>query len=101
MHIICVIYSKYKIQTSLKVSKFRICRNSEGTGRQWLMPATLASQEAEIRKIAVRSQPKHNTKTLFQETHYKRRDGRVAQGVEPKFKDQFHKKKNGEGFYVS
>jgi hypothetical protein len=53
------------------------------------MPVILATQEAEIRRIMVRSQPRPivgETKTL-----YKHRAGGVAQGEGPEFKIQYHK----------
>jgi hypothetical protein len=53
------------------------------------MPIILASQEAEIRRIAVRSQPRQTVlKTLSQKTLHKKRAGGVAQGVGPEFKLQ-------------
>jgi hypothetical protein len=66
------------------------------------MPIILATQEAQIRRIAVLSQPGQIVlKTLSQKTHqdpisknpsHKRAD-RVAQGVGPEFKPQYCKKK--------
>jgi hypothetical protein len=57
------------------------------------MPAILATQEAEIRKIMVWSQAgKIVQETLSQRKHHKRA-GRVAQGIGPKFKPQYHLKK--------
>jgi hypothetical protein len=59
------------------------------------MPVILATQEAEIRNIIVRSQPRKIVcKTLSQKTHHKKRAGGVAQGVSPEFKLQYHKKTN-------
>jgi hypothetical protein len=58
------------------------------------MPAILATQETEIRKIAVGSQPRKIVcKTLFQKTLHKNRPGGVAQGEGPRFKHRYHKKK--------
>jgi hypothetical protein len=43
---------------------------------QWLMPVIIATQEAEIRKIAVGSQPGQIIhETLFQKTLHKNRVG--------------------------
>jgi hypothetical protein len=61
-------------------------------GRWWLTPVVLATQEAEIRRIVVQSQPWQIVhKTLSQKkkkNHYKKRAGGEAQGVGPEFKPQ-------------
>jgi hypothetical protein len=60
----------------------------------WLTPVILATQVAEIRRIVVQSQPGQVFhKTLSQKNPSQKRDGRVAQGVDPKFKPQYLKKK--------
>jgi hypothetical protein len=61
----------------------------------WLMPVTLTNQEAEIRRIAVQSQPGQIVcETLSQKKNLsQKRAGRVAQGVGPEFKLQHCKKK--------
>jgi hypothetical protein len=60
-------------------------------GHQWLMPIILDTQEAEISRIRVRSQPRHIIhETLSQKTFYKNRTGGVAQGEGPEFKPQCH-----------
>jgi hypothetical protein len=57
------------------------------------MPAILATQEAEIRRIVVQSQPREIVhKTLSQKTLHKNRACGVAQGEGPEFKTQYHKK---------
>jgi hypothetical protein len=57
------------------------------------MPVILAIQEAEIRKIAVRSQPRQIVQeNLSQKTHHKTRAGGVAQSVGSEFKSQYCKK---------
>jgi hypothetical protein len=57
---------------------------------QWLMPAVLAAQEAEIRRIMIQSQPgKIVHETLFQKTLHKNRVGGVAQGECPEFMLQY------------
>jgi hypothetical protein len=53
------------------------------------MPVMLATQEAEIRRIMVRSQPRQ----LVAETLSQKRAGGVAQGVSPEFKPQYCKNK--------
>jgi hypothetical protein len=53
----------------------------------------LATQEAENRRISVRSQPGQMVhETLSQKTLQKRAPG-VAQGIGPEFKPQYHKNK--------
>jgi hypothetical protein len=57
------------------------------------MPVILATQEAEIRKIAVRSQPRQIIReTLSRKTLHKSRTGGVAQGEGLEFKPQYRKK---------
>jgi hypothetical protein len=68
------------------VKKFQIARH------QWLTPIILATQEAEIRRIAVRSQPGQTVgETLSQKILHKNVAGGVAQGEGPEFKPQYHK----------
>jgi hypothetical protein len=61
----------------------------------WLIPVILATQEVEIRSIRVRrSQPRQTVlETLPQKSLSQKKAGGVAQGVSPKFKSQYHKKK--------
>jgi hypothetical protein len=62
---------------------------------QWLTPVILATQEAQIRRIVVQSQPGQIVpETLSQKTLHKNRAGGVDQGEHPEFKPQFCKKKN-------
>jgi hypothetical protein len=57
-------------------------------------PVILATQEAEIRRITVRSQPRQIVHEIYlKKILNKNRDGGVAQGVGPEFKPQYHKKK--------
>jgi hypothetical protein len=60
------------------------------------MPVILATQEAEIRRIALRSQPRENSflRPYFKKTHHQKRIGGVAQGVGLVFKLQYHTQKN-------
>jgi hypothetical protein len=54
------------------------------------MPVILATWEAEIRSLAVQSQPRQIVhKTLSQKTLHKNRAGGVAQGENPEFKPQY------------
>jgi hypothetical protein len=56
------------------------------------MPIILATQEAEIRRIGVRSQPRQIIcKTLSQKSPSQKRAGGVAQCVGPEFKTQCYK----------
>jgi hypothetical protein len=66
-------------------------------GPQWLTPVILATQEAEIRRIAGQNQPRqivHETLSRKYPTH--KRAGGVAQCVGPEFKPGYHKKKKKE-----
>jgi hypothetical protein len=63
-------------------------------GHRWLIPVILATQEAEIRGIAVRSQPRHIIhETLSQKNPLQKKAGGVAQGIGLEFKSQYCKKK--------
>jgi hypothetical protein len=54
----------------------------------------LATQEAEIRKTAIQSQPRQIVhETLSQKNPSQKRAGGVIQGVGPEFKPWYHKKK--------
>jgi hypothetical protein len=58
------------------------------------MSVIIATQEAEIRRIAVQSQPGQIVQaTLSRKTLPKNRASGVAQGEGPGFKPQYHKKK--------
>jgi hypothetical protein len=50
----------------------------------------LVTQEAEIRRIAVQSQPQANSlrDPILKKKHQKKRTGGVTQGVGPEFKPQ-------------
>jgi hypothetical protein len=63
-------------------------------GCLWLTPVILATQEAEIRRIVVRSQPREIVlETLSQKNPSQKRTGGVAQAVGPEFKPHTEKKK--------
>jgi hypothetical protein len=63
-------------------------------GAGWLTPVILSTQEAEIRKIVVQSQPQRIIlKTLSQIKTSQKKAGRVALGVGPEFKPQYYRKK--------
>jgi hypothetical protein len=67
----------------------------EGAGRRWLTPVILAIQEAEIRRVTVRSQPGQIIReTLAQKPLHKNRAGEMAQGESPEFKPKYRKNKN-------
>jgi hypothetical protein len=60
-------------------------------------PVILATQEAEIRRIAVQSQPGQIVcETLSRKTLHKNRAGRVAQGEGPEFNPSTRKNKKEE-----
>jgi hypothetical protein len=62
--------------------------------QKWLTPAILATQKAEIRRIATRGQPREIVQeTLSHKNPTQKRAGGVAQGVGPEFKPQHHKKR--------
>jgi hypothetical protein len=63
-------------------------------GIWWLTPVIPATQETEIRRIEVQSQPRQIIQeTLSQKYPTQDRAGRMGQGVGPEFKPQYHKKK--------
>jgi hypothetical protein len=62
-------------------------------GCQWLMPIILATREAEIRRVVVRSKPGQTVQETLTQKNSQKRPGRVAQGVGPELKPQYHKKK--------
>jgi hypothetical protein len=63
-------------------------------GCRWLTPVIPATQEAEIRRIKVRSQPRQIvSQDPISKTLHKNKAGGVAQGEGPEFKPQYHKKK--------
>jgi hypothetical protein len=59
----------------------------------WLTPGILATQEAEIRRIMVQSQPRQIVpKTLSRKNPSQKRAGGLAQCVGPEFKPQYCQK---------
>jgi hypothetical protein len=61
---------------------------------QWLTPIILVTQEAEIRRTEVRSQPGQIVcETLSQKSPSWKRAGQQAQVVDPEFKTPYRKKK--------
>jgi hypothetical protein len=64
------------------------------TGHPWLTLVILATQEEQIRRITVQSQPGQIVcETLSQKNPSQKRAGGVAQGEGPEFKPQYCKKK--------
>jgi hypothetical protein len=57
------------------------------------MPVILATQEAEIRRIEVRSQSGQIVHEILSWKTFTKTAGGVAQGVGPEFKPQYRKKK--------
>jgi hypothetical protein len=55
----------------------------------WLMPIILTTQEAEIKRIVVQSQPRQ----IVHETLSQNSGGGVVQSVGPECKPQYHQKK--------
>jgi hypothetical protein len=65
-------------------------------GHWWLMPVILVTQEAEIRRIPVWSQPRANSSRdpiSKKKKKITKEGGGVAQGVGPEFKPQYHTQK--------
>jgi hypothetical protein len=59
----------------------------------WLTPTILGTQEAEIRRIAVGSQPGQIVHETLSQKHPSQRKGWWSdRGVGPEFKPQYHKK---------
>jgi hypothetical protein len=69
----------------------------------WLTPVIPTTQEAEIRRITVRSQhwANHSEDPISKKTLHKNRAGGVAQGIGPEFKPQYWKKKKRHIFQTS
>jgi hypothetical protein len=69
-----------------------LCKHVAGCW--WLMPAVLAAQVVEIRRIVVPCQPGQIVpETLSWKNPSWKRTGGVTQGVAPEFKSQYHRKK--------
>jgi hypothetical protein len=65
------------------------------------MLVILVTQEAEIRRIMVRSQPGQIVnEALSRKNPSQKRAGGVTQGVGPEFKFQYHKKKKKKEKYL-
>jgi hypothetical protein len=55
------------------ISRVMQIKTTDDTGSQWLTPVILATQEAEIRRIKVESQPRQIVhEILSQKTHHKK-----------------------------
>jgi hypothetical protein len=71
------------------------------TGHPWLTLVILATQEEQIRRITVQSQPGQIVcETLSQKNPSQKRAGGVAQGEGPEFKPQYCKKKKKERYVI-
>jgi hypothetical protein len=53
------------------------------------MPIILATQEADIRRTMVQSQPEQIVQEILSRKPLQKRSGEVAQGVDPEFKPQY------------
>jgi hypothetical protein len=79
----------HALSESSKIPKPK--RLGGSVGCQWLMPVIVATQEAEIRRIAVRSQSGELVcETLSQKKPITKRVDGVVQGEDPEFKPQYH-----------
>jgi hypothetical protein len=66
------------------------------------MSVIFATQEAEIRRIAVRSQPGQIVcEILSRKNPSQKRAGGVTQGVGPEFKPQYHEKQTNKKVHLS
>jgi hypothetical protein len=63
---------------------------------RWFTPVILATQEAEIRRISVQSQPSHIVSNCVSEKTFTKKAGGVVQGEGPKFKPQYCQKRRKE-----
>jgi hypothetical protein len=61
------------------------------TGHQWLTPAILATQEADIMRISVQRQPRELVHEILSQKKpiTKKKVGGVSQAVGPEFKPQY------------
>jgi hypothetical protein len=83
-----------KLESSQLLKSSLKSRNLKTAGHRWLTPIILATQEAEIKRITVQSQPGQIVcETLSQKTLHKNRAGGVAQGEGPELKPQYLKKR--------
>jgi hypothetical protein len=70
-------------------------------GRWWLTHVILATQEAEIRRIEVQSQPRQIVlEPLSQKYSSQKRTSGVAWSVGPEFKPRYHKKKKNVVYFT-
>jgi hypothetical protein len=82
----------YLAKVYMKHDLLQFKKRAQQAGCRWLSPATLATQEAEIWRIGVRSQPRQIVrKTLSRKNPSQKRAGGVAEGVGPELKPHYCK----------
>jgi hypothetical protein len=82
----------FRILRSLHISCFP-AKKTNSAGRWWLTPVILVTQEAEIRRIMVRSQPGQIVlQDPTSKTPNTKRGGGMAQGIGPEIKPWYYKK---------
>jgi hypothetical protein len=79
-----------KCNSISRAFKVRYCKKSgSSTGRRWLTPVIPATQEAEIRRIAIQSPPRQTVReTLSRKNPPQKKVGEMPQGVSSEFKPQ-------------
>jgi hypothetical protein len=77
-------------KTKKTASRKKKEKKKKTAGYWWLTPIILATQEAEIRRIVVQSQPKANSSgDPTSKNLITKRAGGVVQGGDPEFKPQY------------